>query len=172
MTYIFEILMVSAFQNGKARIYKLNFGWDSSSQLLESLIKMSPDGAHFGHKCFYVWQEAPYQKLASQLFSVLSYTSSKFRRFLVNSNTCCSGLRWAERLIFGLEPPVTPRNIYAQNERHLATFLLITLKAERGYLSQSSIYIFVLYHFEKLRPSGFQKYRSFCSTIFFSKNFH
>ena len=33
---------------------------------------MSPDGAHFGHKCFYVWQEAPNQKLASQLISVQS----------------------------------------------------------------------------------------------------
>ena len=52
MTYIFEILMVSAFQNGKARKYKLNFGWDSPSQLLESLIKMSPDGADFGHKVY------------------------------------------------------------------------------------------------------------------------
>ena len=172
MTYIFEILMVSAFQNGKARKYKLNFGWDSPSQLLEWLIKMSPDGAHFGHKCFYVWQEAPYQKLASQLISVQSSTYLNFPEIVETLRRCSSGLRRAERLIFGMEPTVTSRNIYASNERHLATFLFMILKAERGYLSQSSIYFFVLYHFEKLRPSGFQKYRSFCSTIFFSKHLH
>ena len=106
------------------------------------------------------------------LIKVMQVVFAFFLEIIETLRTCSSGLRRAERLLFGMEPTVTPRNIYAQNERHLATFLLMILKAERGYLSQSSIYIFVLYHFEKLRPSGFQKYRSFCSTFFISKLFH
>ena len=71
-TYIFEICMTTAFKWGIGQVPELASCWDSHSQLLERVIKMSPDGADFLHKRFYGWQQYPYQKSLSQLFSIWS----------------------------------------------------------------------------------------------------
>ena len=139
-TYIFEICMTTAFKWGIGQVPELASCWDSHSQLLERVIKMSPDGADFLHKRFYGWQQYPYQKSESQLFSIWSKSILKFPQFLNISMWCRTGLRRAETLIFGRDTTIAHGNICAKNQRHLAKFLLYALKAEIGYLSNSQIY--------------------------------
>ena len=52
VTYIFEIYKSTAFQRGITWAKSLENSWDSDSQLLEVIIKMSPDCANFWYKCF------------------------------------------------------------------------------------------------------------------------
>ena len=45
--------MTRAFKWAITRAHRLASCWDTHSQLLETLVKMSPDGANFGHESSY-----------------------------------------------------------------------------------------------------------------------
>ena len=63
VTYIFEIYSSRPFQRGITWAKKFANSWDSDSQLLEVIIKMSPDGANFLAKVFIEVRKVSMQKL-------------------------------------------------------------------------------------------------------------
>mgnify|MGYP007048713063 CR=1 FL=1 len=79
MTYIFEIYRSNAFQRGMTWAKSLANSWDSDSQLLEVIIKMSPDGANFLVEMFLEVKEASMQKITiSTISALLSATIEHF----------------------------------------------------------------------------------------------
>ena len=76
MTYIFEIYRSNAFQRGITWAKSLANSWDSDSQLLEVIIKMSPDGANFLVEMFLEVKEASMQKIT--ISALLSATIEHF----------------------------------------------------------------------------------------------
>ena len=140
---------------------------DSPSQLLQTITKMSPDGANFLHKCFQGLGQDPCKILASQFFSVERCSSVQFAPYLRISNGCSADLRRAETLTFCMDTTLTPRNICAKNQRHLATFLLLSVKAENGYLLRWYTYESNFYTKMLLKGSRFQKYITCLRTLRF-----
>ena len=132
---------------------------------------MSPDGANFLHKCFQRLGQDPVKILASQLFSVQRCSSANFASYLRISNGFSADLRRAEMLISCMNTTPTPRNICAKNQRHLATFLLLSMKAENGYLLRWYTYESNFYAKMYLQRCSFQKYKQCLRTMNFD-TFH
>ena len=128
---------------------------------------MSPDGANFLPKCFYGLGQDPCKILASQFFSVERCSSVKFAPYLRISNGSSADLRRAETLTFCMDTTLTPRNICAKNQRHLATFLLLSVKAENGYLLRWYTYESNFYTKMLLKGCRFQKYITCLRTLRF-----
>ena len=76
VTYIFEIYSLRPFQRGITWAKKFANSWDSDSQLLEVIIKMSPDGANFLAKMFIEVREVSMQKITFS--ALLSATLEHF----------------------------------------------------------------------------------------------
>ena len=114
-TTIFEICLTRPFQRAIAQAPKFANCWDTDSQLLETLIKISPDGANFWRKSSSRSEKQECKELASQLFSVSSCSYFNFLRFIQISNGYSSELRRAERLFFCMVTSLTPLRIYAKN---------------------------------------------------------
>ena len=109
----------------------------------------------------------PCKKLASQLFSVQRLSSVKFASYLRISNGFSADLRRAEMLISCMDTTPTPRNFCAKKQRHLATFLLLSIKAENGYLLRWYTYESNFYTKMFLQRCSFQKYKPCLRTMNF-----
>ena len=125
----------------------------------------------FLRKCFQGSGQYPCKILASQLFSVQRCSSANFASYLRISNCSCADLRRAERLIVCMDTTLTPRNFCAKNQRHLATFLLLSIKAENGYLLRWYTYESNFYTKMFLQRCSFQKYEQCLRTMNFD-TFH
>ena len=124
----------------------------------------------FFYKCFYGSGQYPCKMLTSQLFSDQRQNHLKFSDMVQTIRSCSAQLSRTEKLIFCMDPILTPRNICAKNQRHLATFLLLSVKAENGYLLRWYTYESNFYTKMFLKGCSFQKYKP-CLHILNSNTF-